>query len=149
MEMKLGFDTNIFIAIRNKEPNHLSCKKIIDMIQIDKNGEKKSSSYVGFLSTIVIAEMLVRFYKNREFEQAKDITNIIQQHYTVIPVNIEISIEAAKLRGKSGLKLPDALIAMSYHQMNVDYFISNDFEIAEKLSFIVIKPEDFISKILP
>ncbi|MHA1619658.1 MAG: type II toxin-antitoxin system VapC family toxin [Promethearchaeota archaeon] len=146
--MKIGVDTNVFLALQNKESNYLACKKILDVIQQKHYNPDGSILYEGILSTIVAAEILVGFYKKKQFEQSKELINILVSSYKIIPVSLEISKEAARLRGESGVKLPDAIIAMTYHQANADIFISNDHELTRKLSFDVLTPETFVNRYL-
>ena len=148
MGMKIGLDTNIFLAIRNREPNYLICKKIIDAIQIEKETTTNQMKMNGFLSTIVVAEILVGFYKKRDLVQLNEFLTVINKYYTIIPVSLEISNESAQLRAETEIKLPDALIAISYQQAKVDIFISNDFKLKKKLGFDVLKPEQFVDQYL-
>ncbi|MHA1584919.1 MAG: type II toxin-antitoxin system VapC family toxin [Promethearchaeota archaeon] len=146
--MKIGIDTNIFLAIRNKEPNYLNCKKIIDIIQLKQYNSDGNIKYEGILSTIVVAEILVGFYKKKQFMQSKDLINNLVNIYKIIPVTLEISNGAAKLRGELGIKLPDAIIAMTNQQEKVDIFITNDYELKKKLSFDVLTPNLFVKQYL-
>ena len=61
----------------------------------------------------------------------------------------ELTDKAAQLRGEMGVKLPDAIIAMTYHQIDADIFISNDYELKKKLSFEVLTPDMFVDRYLP
>ncbi|MHA1519140.1 MAG: type II toxin-antitoxin system VapC family toxin [Promethearchaeota archaeon] len=146
--MKIGLDTNIFLAISNKESNYLACKKIIDAIQEKKYNSDGSIMYEGILSTIVVAEILVGFYKKRQYEQSKELIKTLVNSFKIFPVSLEISTEAARLRGELGVKLPDAIISMTYHQANADIFISNDYNLSKKLSFEVLDPKTFVNRYL-
>ena len=48
-QVKAGIDTNIFVAVINKEEDYLQSKRVLDWID---NGRIK-----GIVSTIVLAEM--------------------------------------------------------------------------------------------
>lgn len=142
--MKIGLDTNVFIAIMNKEPNHIACKKILDQIQTNQIHERTSPPFTAYLSTLVVAEILVGLYKKKELTQIHEFLNSIKLYFQIIPLSLEIANDAAQLRGEFNIKLPDAIISMSYHQAKIDYFITNDIELNRKLSFKVIKPEEFV-----
>jgi predicted nucleic acid-binding protein len=143
MEMKVGFDTNIFLAVKNQETNYLACKKILDTIE-KKETTNTNELIQAFLSVIVLAEILVGFYKKKEFEFAEKLEENIVHKYEVVPVSIEIAKNAALLRATSSLKLPDAILATTYNEKKVDVFISNDFQLNKKMSFKIMKPERFV-----
>ncbi len=147
--MKIGIDTNVFLAIQNKEPNYLNCQKILNAIQLKHYNPDGSILFEGALSTIVLAEILVGFYKKKQFEQSKELITHFVNIYKIIPVTLEIADKAAQLRGEMGIKLPDAIIAMTYHQINADIFISNDYELKKKLSFEVLTPDMFVDRYFP
>ena len=146
--MKIGLDTNIFLAISNKESNYLDCKKIVDIIQEKQYDPHGRIVYEGILSTIVVAEILVGFYKKGQLEQSKELIKTLVKSFKIIPVSLEISTEAARLRGELGVKLPDAIISMTYHQANADIFISNDYNLSKKLSFEALDPGTFVNRYL-
>ncbi len=147
--MKIGIDTNVFLAIQNKEPNYLNCQKILNAIQLKHYNSDGSILFEGVLSTIVLAEILVGFYKKKQFEQSKELITNFVNTYKIVPVTLEIADKAAQLRGEMGVKLPDAIIAMTYHQINADIFISNDHELNKKLSFEVLTPDMFVDRYFP
>jgi len=119
MDLRVFLDTNIFISIKNKEENANYCEIILDFINENK--------LEGIISPIVISEVLVAFYLNREYKEAEKLILYILQKFNIIDINTQISIDAAKLRAKSKLKLPDAIIIIS--AKNSDFLITDDTEI--------------------
>jgi predicted nucleic acid-binding protein len=140
MGMKVNLDTNIFIAVKNKESNFEYSKQILDRI------EDKTLNAV--ISTVVFMEVLVGFYQNNEKDEANSFSNKILLNYDLITVDPEIAIEAAKIRAKFGIKLPDAIIAASTLLSECDYFITNDKPLLEKLDIKKITPKKFVEKFL-
>lgn len=138
--MKVNLDTNIFIAVKNKESNFEYSKQILDRI------EDKTLNAV--ISTVVFMEVLVGFYQNNEKDEANSFSNKIVLNYDLITVDPEIAIEAAKIRAKFGIKLPDAIIAASTLLSECDYFITNDKPLLEKLDIKKITPKKFVEKFL-
>lgn len=138
--MKVNLDTNIFIAVKNKESNFEYSKQILDRI------EDKTLNAV--ISTVVFMEVLVGFYQNNEKDEANSFSNKILLNYDLITVDPEIAIEAAKIRAKFGIKLPDAIIAASTLLSECDYFITNDKPLLEKLDIKKITPKKFVEKFL-
>lgn len=138
--MKVSLDTNIFLAVKNKEPNIEYSKKIIDSIE--------SKQFEGVMSTIVLAEVLVGFYQNKETDKANRFASKALLNYDLLEVNLEIAQEAAKIRAKHNIKLPDAIIAASTIAAEADYFISQDKLLLKRLNIKTIAPKEFVEKYL-
>ena len=135
--MRACIDTNVFIAVKNREENYFYCEKIID--EIDEGAIE------GIISTLVIAEVLVGFYKNKEeFEASRFLTHVIHT-YKVIPVTTNIADFAARLR-VAGLKLPDAII-LATAKLNDAILITKDTEMKVD-DLDVLTPEEFVEKYL-
>jgi len=134
--MKVCLDTNVFIAVKNKEEDFEFCIKILDAIE---------EKYIeGSISTIVLAEVLVGFYIKNEKVEANRFINSAILHFDIIPVNIDITQKAAQIRAQYGIKLPDAIITASTINSNSDYFITFNRTMLKKLEIQVLSPMDFV-----
>lgn len=105
--MRLFFDTNVFLAILNKEENwQLAEKFLLDV----HNGK-----HTGFTSVICVSEILSGFYAEDESEKGEIfLTNMkALNNLTITDVDLIIAKDAAKVRAKYKIKLPDAIIASS------------------------------------
>ena len=138
--MKACLDTNVFIAIKNKEEHSESCEKILNAIE--------NHRIEGAISTIVIAEILVGFYQNNEIDEADRFLNNLLLSFEIIPVDINIALKAAQVRANFGIKFPDAIIAASTIHSNSDIFITRDQPLHKKLDFEILEPESFVIKYL-
>jgi predicted nucleic acid-binding protein len=138
--MRISLDTNVFIAIKNKEDDSQYCERILDAIE-DKEIE-------GVISTIVIAETLVGFYYNKEEKEAEHFLVQVLQSYYVLPVDVQVSEKAAKLRAQQGIKLPDAVIIATAMITNADYLITKDDTLKKKTGIKSLTPQEFASKYL-
>ena len=128
--MKISLDTNIFLAVKNKEPEYEYCEKIINSIE-DKQID-------GVMSTIVLAEVLVGFYQNAENEEANRFSSKALLNYDLVPVNQDIAQEAAQLRAQYNIKLPDAIISASTIISGSDFFIFSQSTIKYRLIYSFI-----------
>jgi len=134
--MKVCLDTNVFIAVKNKEEDFEFCIKILDAIE---------EKYIeGSISTIVLAEVLVGFYMKNEKIEATRFLNSAMLNFDIIPVNIDITQKAAQIRVQYGIKLPDAIITASTINSNSDYFITFNRTMLKKLEIQVLSPMDFV-----
>jgi len=136
MGMKACLDTNVFISIKNQEPDALYCEGILDAIDDNK--------IQGIISTIVLAEVLVGFYQNNEIKEAERFLNHAMLKYEIIPVNVEISKNAAIIRGMMQIKLPDALISATATFAKADILITNDIPLTKKINYQIITPQRFM-----
>jgi len=138
--MKVSLDTNIFIAVKNKEPGYDYCERIIDSIE--------ENQIDGVMSTIVLAEVLVGFYQNAEKAEADRFASSALLNYDLIAVNHGVANKSAQIRVEYNMKLPDAIITASTIFSGSDFFITNDKTLHKKLKILKITPREFVEKYL-
>jgi predicted nucleic acid-binding protein len=138
--MKVSLDTNIFIAVKNKEPGYEYCEKIIDSVE--------ENQIDGVMSTIVLAEVLVGFYQNSEKAEADRFASSALLNYDLIAVNHDVANKSAQIRVEYTMKLPDAIITASSIFSGSDFFITNDKTLHKKLKIQKITPREFVEKYL-
>ncbi|SNQ59044.1 type II toxin-antitoxin system VapC family toxin [Candidatus Methanoperedens nitratireducens] len=105
--MRIFLDTNIFLAILNKEETwELAEKLLLDV----HNGK-----HTGYTSVICVSEILSGFYAEDESEKGETFLTDIKaiNNLTITDVDLIIAKDAAKMRAKYKIKLPDAMIAAS------------------------------------
>ena len=129
--MKVSLDTNVFLAVKNKELEYEYCEKIIDSVEDRLIG--------GVMSTIVLAEVLVGFYRNAEKEEANRFSSKVLMNYDLVPVNQNIAQEAAQLRAKYNIKLPDAIISASAIVSRSDFFITTAIPAGFNHGFFILR----------
>ena len=134
--MKVSLDTNIFLAVKNKEPVFEYNKRIIDSIE--------SKQLEGALSSIVLAEVLVGFYQNKETDKAHRFSSRSIFNHDILEVTLEIAQESAKIRAEHDIKLPDAIIAASTIEAEADYLISQNQTLLKRLKIKKIAPKEFV-----
>ena len=105
--MRIFLDTNIFLAILNEEENWQLAEKLLLEVH---NGK-----HTGYTSVICVSEILSGFYAENESEKGEMfLTNMKAiNNLTITDVDITIAKDAAKIRAKYKIKLPDAMIASS------------------------------------
>ncbi|MEM1577022.1 MAG: PIN domain-containing protein [Archaeoglobaceae archaeon] len=65
--LRVCLDTNVFIEVKNREEGYEYCERILDAID--------DGLIEAFVSPIVISEVLVGFYRNKEEFEAKNFMN--------------------------------------------------------------------------
>ena len=105
--MRLFFDTNVFLAILNKEEKW----QLVEKLLLDVHNGK----HTGFTSVICVSEILSGFYAEDESEKGEIfLTNMkALNNLTITDIDLIIAKDAAKVRAKYKIKLPDAIIASS------------------------------------
>lgn len=105
--MRLFLDTNVFLAVLNEEANWQRAKKLLE--------DAHRGGHIVYTSVICISEILSGFYAKGESEKVErflvDITAI--NNLTIADVDFQIAKNAAEMRAKYKMKLPDAMIASS------------------------------------
>ncbi|WP_134702518.1 PIN domain-containing protein [Ammoniphilus sp. YIM 78166] len=118
---KVALDTNIFIYAFEQHPTYGQVvKRIFDKIE--------QGHLTGTTSTLTLTEILVKPIKegNNMLERRYKLLINNFPNLEVVHVDIAVSEQAALLRGKYGLKTPDAIQVASAMVSNSDVFISND-----------------------
>ncbi|KCZ71916.1 putative nucleic acid-binding protein, contains PIN domain [Candidatus Methanoperedens nitroreducens] len=105
--MKIFLDTNIFLAILNEEENW----ELVEKLLLDVHNGK----HTGYTSVICISEILSGFYAEDESEKGEMFLTDIKaiNNLTITDVDLIIAKDAARIRAKYKIKLPDAMIAAS------------------------------------
>ena len=137
MGLKLSIDANIFISVINQEENYETCKKILNSIEAKK--------IEGYVSAIVISEILVGYFRNKEFDKVKRFSSYMKNHFHITKVDLEIALKAAKLRAENKIKLPDAMIIAS--SRNTDFLITLDERIKKQNPEKILYPNELWEKI--
>lgn len=135
MRGRVCIDTNVFIAVKNREKGYEFCERILDDIDDGK--------LEGVVSTIVIAETLVGFYKKNEKLEAKKFLNHLLHRYDVRPVDINIAELASRIRMK-GLKMPDAIVVATAKTTD-SILITKDYKIKYD-GVKILSPEKFLER---
>jgi len=105
--MRIFLDTNVFLAILNEEENWQLAEKLL----IDVNDGK----HTGYTSVICVSEILSGFYAEDESEKGEMFLTDLKaiNNITITDVDLIIAKDAARIRAKYRIKLPDAMIASS------------------------------------
>ncbi|WP_027416775.1 type II toxin-antitoxin system VapC family toxin [Aneurinibacillus terranovensis] len=118
---RIALDTNLFIYAFEQHPQYGETVKIL----LEKVEE---GSFEAVASTITLTEILTKPIRegNDSLEKKYRLLFTHFPNLTIVSVNVSVAERAAYLRGKYGLKTPDALIVASAITSNADLFITND-----------------------
>ena len=101
---KYFIDTNIFMSILEEEMDYKRYRKILESIHRGRS--------LGATSVICMAELLCGFYSQGEHQKGDTfLTQTLSlDNFSILDVDMQVAKEAALLRSKYGIKLPDAII---------------------------------------
>jgi predicted nucleic acid-binding protein len=118
---RIGIDTSPFIYFIEENEKYLEVLTFI-FKKID------TGSIKAFSSVLTLAEVLVRPFVKGEQHLINEYISIFTscENLSLIPVEKEIAVLAAKIRAKNGLKLPDALHFATAKVYKCELFITND-----------------------
>jgi predicted nucleic acid-binding protein len=138
--MKVCLDTSVFIAVKNTEDDSQQCEKILDAID--------NKEIEGAVSSIVIAETLVGFYKNNEGKDAEDFLTHATQTCQISSVDLQVADKAARLRAEQKMKLPDAIIIATAEVVGADCLVTKDDTLRKRSEIQSLSPTEFARRYL-
>ncbi|MCP4288325.1 MAG: type II toxin-antitoxin system VapC family toxin [Gammaproteobacteria bacterium] len=88
----------------------------------------ESGQLQGIMASLVFAELLVPLYRSGDSQAAAGLSNQLRnfRNLEIIPLTTEISMEAARLRAKYGLRTPDAIHAATAISTQSSGILTND-----------------------
>ncbi len=116
---RIGLDTNVIIYYIEEHPAFLP--KVEPLI--DRIVEGKA---IGITSYVTLLELLVKPIKEERYDLVEQYKQILTSRLEMVPLDGPVSLRAAELRAKYGLKTPDAIQLASVISKNGDVFITND-----------------------
>lgn len=130
----IALDTNIFVRALD-DPTILGERAGV-LLSYIKQTDKKV-----FISTLVLEEFFVKVYKNKRGKETDYILDFITMGglATVISVDQEVALSAAKIRAEYNLKAPDALHLASAINAGADVFITTDKRLPRKVGKLTVK----------
>jgi predicted nucleic acid-binding protein len=141
--MEIVIDANVFLNVKNKEePFYSYSEQVLNSVDEGRNK--------ALLSTVVVAEICCGYYLTGETKDKDDFILHVSssQNFSIIDLNTLIADQAAYGRSKTGMKLPDAIIAATAMIEKADRIITNDkdsFKKAAKLAKIQTSKEFVMS----
>lgn len=129
----ISLDSNIFIrALDDKSSLGDSVRILLEHI--------KQVQPRIFISTILLEEFLVKVFKQkRELELAYIMDFLtLGGLVSILDINKEIAITAAKLRAKYSIKAPDAIHLASAILAGANIFITTDRKIPKKIDHLKV-----------
>lgn len=116
---RIGLDTNVLIYYIEEHPVFL--KKVEPLI--DKIVEGRAT---GITSYVTLLELLVKPIKERRFDLVEQYKEILTNELDMVLLDESVSLKAAELRAKYGIKTPDAIQLASVISKKGEVFITND-----------------------
>jgi predicted nucleic acid-binding protein len=134
----VAIDTNVLIAFLADEPLAGRIAPIIDAV-----ANKRTHQLA--VSTLVFAECAVRPYKEGNWEALDKVKLTLQMpNLVLIPMDMTVAEEAAKIRAIYNLKMPDAIIIATAVVCKADVLLTNDHELPVVDELTIVKTEHLI-----
>ncbi len=116
---RIGLDTNVLIYYIEEHPVYLT--KVEPLIDKIVYGEA-----IGITSYVTLIELLVKPIKEKRLDLVEQYKEILTNELDMVPLDESVSLKAAELRAKYGIKTPDAIQLASVISKNGEVFITND-----------------------
>ena len=122
---RVAFDANALIYFLDGRDPYRG--QVVEVLRMLEDGRA-----VGFLSTVVEMELLVRPLRTHDTEAVERIETLLRltPNLLVRPVARAVARAAAEVRAATGLRTPDAIIAASAILDGFDVIIGNDRDFA-------------------
>jgi predicted nucleic acid-binding protein len=114
-------DSSAFIYLIDKDPSYFpAARRLFDRAQ--------AGEITAMASTLVLAELLVPYYRSGDTAKANVISATLQSQRDLefLPVSPRIAERAARLRGLYGLHTPDAVHAATALHARAGWLVTND-----------------------
>ena len=121
MGLRVVLDTNVLgSALIEDDPLRNAALRLLEAL--DMRGHEV------LIPTVVVAELGVAFLQaDAVGEWAAFLTILRQgQRYRIVPLDLDLADAAARIRAKSRLKLPDAIVAATAASVGASLLISDD-----------------------
>jgi len=121
---RLGLDTAPLIYLIEQHPVFRS--PVLELARLLDAGEME-----GVASTITLTEVLVQPLKLGRQDLVDAYRALLEghAHLRLVSIDASIAVEAAALRGRYGLRTPDALQVAAALRSGCDAFLTNDREL--------------------
>ena len=100
-------------------------------------------------STVTMAELLSRPYQQGRHEQAKELRAAVEAmpNLAVLPVDLDVADRAARVRGDTGLRLPNALQVATAVAGGAGALVTNDRDVvrASAVGMPVLVLDDLVA----
>ena len=136
---RVAIDSNLLIYLMEGDPQRADA--VATLVDAVAEGE-----VVGILATIGLAEALVgpaRLDDGAGFEQAA--ATIRDLGFEVVPLDAASAEDAAWIRGRSGLSLPDAMHLACARVAGATVFVTNDRRITSRPGLDVAFLDDLLA----
>jgi len=132
---RIGLDTNVLIYYIEEHPIYL--KKIEPLIEKIAYGKA-----TGITSYVTLLELLVKPIREGRSDLVDQYKTILTGQLEMVPMDEAVSIKAAELRAKYGIRTPDAIQLASVIHKKGDVFITNDRGLKDVKEIKVLILED-------
>lgn len=136
---RVYIDTNILIYFFNKE---VKCFPLVSVF-LEQCAHR---NIFGVVSELVVAEILVQPYRERNLEAIAQIKSFFEQKnfLQVVEHQSGFITESAMLAGERGMKLVDAMHFQAGMANRCDFFITHDGNFRSSASMEVVQLRDYI-----
>jgi len=132
---RIGLDTNVLIYYIEEHPIYL--KKIEPLIEKIADGK-----VTGITSYVTLLELLVKPIREGRSDLVGQYKTILTGQLEMVPMDEAVSMKAAELRAKYGIRTPDAIQLASVIHKKGDVFITNDRGLKDVKEIKVLILED-------
>jgi predicted nucleic acid-binding protein len=109
--------------------------------------QMQAGSLTGVTSELTLAELLIKPCRDQNLEQQARYKKVIanRKNFFIVPVLRDLLIDAAAIRARTRLKLPDAIHAATALRANCTTLLTNDSQIKKLTDIPVVLLSEVIT----
>jgi predicted nucleic acid-binding protein len=136
----IGFDTAPFIYFMERHPRYVNIVR--DLFERVDHG-----SITGYTSAVTLTEVLTvpKRQGNRDMANAYIALLTNSRHFMLLAIDAAIAEHAAELRGRYGLRTPDALQIAAALQTGCQGFVTNDKALKHVTELSILVLDELLS----
>jgi len=136
---RVGLDTTPFIYQYEDHPDYADLTQAL--FERIERGKARA-----FTSTLTVTELLSGPKKSRREDLEQEYRRVLDMlpNLTIVPVTLDIAIQAADLRAKYNMRTPDAIQLATAQVMNCPAFVTNDIHLKRVTETQVLVLQDWI-----
>ncbi len=134
---RLFVDTAPIIYFVEKHPRYFACTRPV-FERMD------AGTLVGIASPITLAECLIHPYRMGDTDAVEMFSALLVRQMDFVPIEATIATQAAELRARHNLSLPDALQCAAALHAGCDAFLTNDVTLKRVTELDVVVLDDML-----
>ncbi|HTT36024.1 MAG TPA: PIN domain-containing protein [Thermoplasmata archaeon] len=126
-------DTSIVVGAKNpNEPEHADCTRVLELAHTNR--------FRPLLSAVSVSEVCVGYHAEQDQNGRQVFLDYVRSAnvFELVPVDLHVAEEAARIRAVSGLRLPDAIIVATGVLGKAEFVVTHDLAFVKSSNLLPV-----------